>query len=298
MRNKQHPTIKDGIRKKELLLPTSSSRLCLGRVQLDDFMIEHFQQPACELPECCLLTEHRIILNLGNPYIVEQWYDGRYQCNQMDTGNFTILPIGISRRVIWDRPIEFLLLELDPVYVQQMVLELSDRHQLELVPHYKCNDSLIYQIGLALKTQLQSQGLGGKLYFESMMATLTVQLLRHHTLWTSIKQSANNLSKYQLRQVIAYINSNLDRELSLDELATIAHTSKYYLVRLFKQSIGVTLHRYVTTCRIEKAKQLLAQQNLAIGEICHLVGFQSQSHFTHLFHRYVGITPKVYRDNL
>ncbi|PIG93028.1 AraC family transcriptional regulator [Gloeocapsopsis sp. IPPAS B-1203] len=279
-------------------ISTASSRLCLGRATLDRFVVELFQQPAYELPESCLLTEHRIILNLGNSYNVEQWYDGCYQQSQMDTGNFTVLPIGMNRRVIWDRPIEFLLLQLEPVYMQQMVLGLSDRYQLELIPHYKRQDSLIHQIGLALKTELQSQGLGGKLYLESMMATLTIQLLRHHAHWTSFTQTPGGLSKYQLRQVIDYIHSNLEHELSLDELASIAQTSKYYLIRLFKRSMGVTLHRYVTTCRIEKAKQLLAQRNLSIVEICHLVGFQSQSHFTHLFHRYVGITPKVYRDGL
>ncbi len=285
--------------KNKLLLASASSRLCLGKAKLDRFVVENFQQPACELPESCLLTNHRIVLNLGSPYIVEQWYDGCYQQNQMDTGNFTILPIGMSRRVIWDRPIEFLLLELDPIYIQQTVLSLSARHQLELLPHHKRSDSLIYQIGLALKTELQSQGLGGKLYLESLMAALTVQLLRHHTHWTPITQSSpGGLSKYQLRQVIDYISSNLDQELSLDELASIAQTSKYYLIRRFKRSTGVTPHRYVTTCRIEKAKQLLSERNLSIVEISHLVGFQSQSHFTHLFHRYIGTTPKVYRDSL
>ncbi|MBE9190961.1 helix-turn-helix transcriptional regulator [Gloeocapsopsis crepidinum LEGE 06123] len=279
-------------------ISTASSRLCLGKATLDSFVVEHFQQPAYELPETCLLTEHRIILNLGNPYNVEQWYDGYYQQNQMDTGNFTVLPIGMSRRVIWDRPIEFLLLHLEPVYMQQMVLDLSDRHQLELIPHYKRQDSLIHQIGLALKTELQSQGLGGKLYLESMMATLTIQLLRHHAHWTSLTPTPGGFSNYQLRQIINYIHSNLEQELSLDELASIAQISKYYLIRLFKRAMGVTLHRYVTTCRIEKAKQLLAQRNLSIVEICHLVGFQSQSHFTDLFHRYIGVTPKVYRDSL
>lgn len=286
-------------RKNERLLTSSAaSRHCLGRAKLDHFIVEHFQQPASELPESCLLTKHRIILNLGNPYTVEQWYDGCYQQTQMDTGSFTILPIGMNRRVIWDRSIEFLLLELDPVYVQQTVLNLSDRHQLELIPRYKRNDSLIHQIGSALQIELQNQ-VGGTLYFESMMATLAVQILKHHALWSSINQSSpRGLSKYQLRQIIDYINSNLDQALSLNELATVAQTSKYYLVRLFKRSTGVTLHRYVTTCRIEKAKQLLAQRNVSIVEICHLVGLQSQSHFTHLFRRYVGVTPKVYQDSL
>ncbi len=266
---------------------------------LNGFFIKDLQQPAQELPESALLGEHRIILNLGDPFKVEQWYDGHYKHNQMDTGSFTVLPVGMSRRVIWDRPIEFLLVELDPAYVKQMMLSLGDRHQIDLRPHYKCHDPLIHQLGLALRAELQSQGSGGKLYLESMMAALTVQLLRHHASWTPISQnSLGGLSQPQLQILVDYIHRNLDQALSLDELANVAQMSKYPLIRLFKQSTGATLHRYVTAHRIEKAKQLLAQPKLSIVEICHAVGFQSQSHFTHIFHRHVGVPPKAYRDCL
>ena len=262
-------------------------------------LVKYLQQPADELAVSPLLTQHRLILNLGAPFQVEQWYDGCYQQNHMETGSFTFLPVGMSRRVIWDRPIDFLLVELDPVYVKHLMLDLSNLHQIELIPHYKCDDPLIYQLGLSLQRELQSQEYGGSLYFESLMTSLTVQLLRHHTNWTPISStSLISFSKHQLQTVIDYINSNIQQPLSLDELASVAHMSKYYMIRLFKQSTGATLHRYVTKCRIIKAKQLLAQRNLSIVEICHLVGFQSQSHFTSIFHRYVGVPPKVYRDSL
>jgi AraC family transcriptional regulator len=263
------------------------------------FLIKHLQQPAFELPESSPLADHRMILNLGNPFNVEQWYDGCYQQNQMETGSFTFLPVGMSRRVIWDRPIECLLVELEPVYVKRLMLGLGNHDQIELMPHYKCHDLLIYQLGLALKTELQSDGRGGKLYVESVMATLTVQLLKHHATWVLIPPGAlAGFSQEPLQTVVAYIDSNLEQALSLDELASVAQMSKYYLMRLFKQATGSTLHQYVTARRIEKAKQLLAKRHLPLVDICHAVGFQSQSHFTHIFRRCIGIPPKAYRDRL
>lgn len=265
---------------------------------LNSCFVNHLQQPALELPES-LTERHRMILNLGGPFNVEQWYQGCYQHNQMETGSFTFLPVGMSRRVIWDRPIEFLILEFDPIYVKQMLWSLNDRDELDLVPHYKCSDPLIHQLGLSLKAELKSGDSGKAFYLESILATLTVQLLRHHIKRIPIAPgSLTRFSTNQLQTIIDYIHGNLDQALSLDELAAVVQMNKYYLIRLFKQSIGTTLHQYVIACRIEKAKYLLAQRDLSIIEICHSVGFQTQSHFTHTFRRQVGVSPKAYRDRL
>jgi AraC family transcriptional regulator len=104
--------------------------------------------------------------------------------------------------------------------------------------------------------------------------------------------------EYKLRRVIDYIESHLDQDLSLVKLAAIAQMSPYYFARLFKQSIGAPPHQYLTTCRIEKAKQLLANKDLSILEITQQIGLQSQSHFTNLFRRSVGVTPSAYRERL
>jgi AraC family transcriptional regulator len=277
----------------------------MGIQKLDHLTIDYSPQNASEMPES-LLTKHRIILNLGNHFVVEQWYNGEYQKNQMNTGDFTFLPIGMSRRVIWDRSIEFLLLDLDSTYLQEIMEILSDgKHpnQIQLIPHYKRHDSLIHQLGLGLKNELQNNiqidRSSSKLYVESMMMTLTLQLLRHHTAITPIAQnSIATIPKSRLDILTDYIRNNLDGELGLDELANILQINKFYLMRLFKRSSGYTLHQYVTKCRIEKSKELLARRNnnLSILEICYSVGFESQSHFTKVFNRYVGVTPSVYRD--
>ncbi|MCC0176383.1 helix-turn-helix transcriptional regulator [Waterburya agarophytonicola K14] len=58
----------------------------------------------------------------------------------------------------------------------------------------------------------------------------------------------------------------------------------------------MSLYQYVIYCRIERAKQLLKQQKIAIAEIATQVGFADQSHLTHHFKRHVGITPKAFRQ--
>ncbi|MEP0859678.1 AraC family transcriptional regulator [Trichocoleus sp. DQ-U1] len=106
------------------------------------------------------------------------------------------------------------------------------------------------------------------------------------------------LPLHKLREAIAYINDYLDQDLMLAEIAATVQMSPHYFASLFKQSTGFAPHQYVTKCRIEKAKLLLARQELTIAEILQQVGFKSQSHFTRVFRQYTTTTPKAYRDAL
>ena len=99
----------------------------------------------------------------------------------------------------------------------------------------------------------------------------------------------------RLRRVIEYIQQNLDKGLSLAELAGVVYMSPYHFARLFKQSTGVPPHRFVLGQRIERASVLLRDARLSIGEVASLVGFRRPSHFTTAFRRMTGSTPSAYR---
>lgn len=152
-------------------------------------------------------------------------------------------------------------------------------------------------MGLALKAELEAGGTDSRLYAESMATAMAVHLLRRYSLLEQeIKHYTGGLPKYKLREAIAYIQEHLEQNLTLAELAAVVHMSPHYFASLFKQSTGLTPHQYVTSCRIERAKQLLARRELTIVEICQQVGFQNQSHFTRVFRQHTTTTPKAYRD--
>lgn len=83
--------------------------------------------------------------------------------------------------------------------------------------------------------------------------------------------------------------------MSLAEIAAIAQISPHYFASLFKQSMGIAPHQYVTKCRVERAKFLLAKRELSVIQVSQLVGFQSQSHFAKVFRKYIGITPQAFK---
>ncbi|MBW4671976.1 MAG: helix-turn-helix transcriptional regulator [Cyanomargarita calcarea GSE-NOS-MK-12-04C] len=68
--------------------------------------------------------------------------------------------------------------------------------------------------------------------------------------------------------------------------------SPHYFSLLFKQSTGMTPHKYVIRTRVERAKELLLKSEMAISEIAQSVGFASQSHLNFHTKRLLGVTPK------
>ena len=99
----------------------------------------------------------------------------------------------------------------------------------------------------------------------------------------------------RLRRVIEHIQQNLDRDLTLAELAALVYMSPYHFARLFKRSTGMPPHRFVIRQRITRACAILATPELSITQISRMVGFRTPSHFTTVFRRVTGITPKGYR---
>ena len=99
----------------------------------------------------------------------------------------------------------------------------------------------------------------------------------------------------RLRRVTAYIDENLPRPLSLVELSQQAHMSRFHFARLFKQSTGLSPHRFVMRRRVDRACVLLADRNLPIKAIAQAVGFRTCSHFSTMFRRITGRRPSAYR---
>ena len=224
---------------------------------------------------------------------LEQRFDERFDKTQIHSGDIIVISANTPHQASWDREHSYIVLSLEPEKLAHSV-PLTDA--VELIPCFQRADPLILAIGLALKTEIESGGMGGRLYSDSLIDTLCAQLLRYYSTSSSSLENTDGLPKYQLQQVIEFINDRLDRNFSLAELAAIANMSPNYFAGLFKQSTGYAPHQYVIRHRIERAKKLLLDRKLAIADIAYSLGFAHQSHLNHHFKRLVGVTPKAFRQ--
>jgi AraC-like DNA-binding protein len=98
-----------------------------------------------------------------------------------------------------------------------------------------------------------------------------------------------------LRRIFAHIEGRLAENIEIGDLAAIAGLSECHLSRAFRQSVGMPPHRYVMTRRIAVGAGLIERTELPFTDIALSVGFSDHSHFTRMFVRIAGETPRAYR---
>lgn len=266
--------------------------------------LAHYRQPLIDVPEMST-SQHRIIIPLGHgPIGLEYVLEGRmhevfYQEKDYTSGNILILPADLphkSRANSAVKRVEWIHCYLEPSFLAQIAYESVNPAKVELLPTLKKVDLLIYQIGFALKTSLELDGVGSRFYADSMATALSAHLLRHYSSHPHRFCSyEDGLSKQQLRQVSDYIQGHLGENLSLYELANELRMSQYYFCHLFKRSTGISPHQYLIRQRVERAKHLLKQPDLTITFIAMECGFASPSHLARCFRKCTGMTPKQFR---
>jgi AraC-like DNA-binding protein len=100
----------------------------------------------------------------------------------------------------------------------------------------------------------------------------------------------------RLDRARSFIDHCYDHPLSLDQISEKACFSRYHFLRLFREAFNKTPHQYLIERRIEKAKELLGDDELRVTDVCFEVGFQSLGSFSTLFRRNVGQAPITYRE--
>ncbi|MDZ8260224.1 AraC family transcriptional regulator [Nostoc sp. ChiQUE01b] len=253
-------------------------------------------QPAYEFPEVCTPLWHSLVIFTHGARVIhaERKMDGRKHHDAVIGGDIIITPVNVGHQAAWDAEGDFILLAIEPQIFARAVDETANAEQIQLLPHFATPDPLIYQIGLALKGILENNPLGSRLYAETMMTALSVHLMQHYSTRKPIlKAYKNGLPRHQLQQVIDYIHEHLDQNLGLAELAALIPISSHYFSQLFKESTGMTPHKYIISCRVKRAQELLLKGGMTIAEIADLVGFASQSHLNFHCKRLIGVTPKT-----
>jgi len=103
-------------------------------------------------------------------------------------------------------------------------------------------------------------------------------------------------SNPRVTTVIEFMEANLDRKISLSEMAGVANLSRSHLSHLFKTQTGLSPGEYVRRLRMDKATHLLATTLLSIKQIMAITGYGNRSDFLRHFKRYYEVTPTEYRN--
>ena len=151
----------------------------------------------------------------------------------------------------------------------------------------------VENIVLNMLTECKEKKQGWEGIVENYLNILLTQMLRKSNAMIECKEMDNIW-----RELLEYIEDNLDSKLTLSALAKKCFYNPSYFSRIFKEKFGMTLMEYITQKRLEHAVKLLDSSSLSVEQIAQKVGFADRNSFHHAFSRFYGQTPQQFRKSI
>jgi AraC-like DNA-binding protein len=195
---------------------------------------------------------------------------------------------------------ERIVIWIDPEYVAKlctdstdlvMCFDSSSRKKYNLLRPSAERSSYLKNIVSKLEKVSSSTGYGSSILKHVYLTELIVFLNRAYIDTKDEEIEVDIEYNQKISNIIEFINSNLNEDLSLEKLSAKFYISKYHLLREFKKNIGYTIHHYIQNKRLIMARTLL-QQNIKVTEVCMRCGFGDYSNFIRSFKREYGVSPK------
>ena len=238
---------------------------------------------------CPGMPAHNFSMHLGPPIVVARRCDGSVRRRLQAPGDIDLVPVGCP--AMWEdsEPSTFLRIDLAPTLVHATAESMGiDPDVASLTPQMQMRDPMLQHVAWALKAELESGEPTDRLYAESLGTALTVQLLRRYA---RMPEPSRGLTRRQWQAIVDYVHDNIAMDLSLAELAAVAGLGTSTFKALFRQTVGMPVHRYVVRRRVEFAMNLLASGLVKLNDVALSSGFVDESHMSRCFRRVVGMTP-------
>jgi AraC family transcriptional regulator len=236
--------------------------------------------------------------HVGPPQAIE-WRagaDAPWQKGAASIGSLTVTPVGEPYNVRWEGERELLIFALDLATCRQYLPEMLPRGDFRVRAVAHADDPQLSHLARAFQAEAQAGCPAGRIFADSISAAFVASFIDRYVMMPAAPDHAG-LSPTRLRQIMDHIQEHLEGNLSLNDLAALAQISPFHFARKFKHSTGLTPHQFVLQRRLDKAQRLLEKDALSIAEVAYATGFPSQAHFTSVFRRAFGQTPKAWRSD-
>jgi AraC family transcriptional regulator len=177
----------------------------------------------------------------------------------------------------------------------------SDAADVTFEQRIGVDDDDVRRTLLVLLQEMESPGWKTELYVKTLLTLLLSQLARCTSNLTATRRAIykkGGLPSWRLKRALALLEKDLCEAPSLVELARRLRLHPTSLCRAFKQSMGITPHRYLLLHRVKCAKEMMIDQSRTLTEIAVDCGFNSSSQFSLVFRRFAGMSPRQYRRTL
>ena len=227
-------------------------------------------------------------------HVMYQGTDGRAQRAIVRAPQVCVVPPNRSFRLACQGPTDLVVLSLDASYLAGRVHEAFGGPR-EIVERFGASDPFLRGVGNVLRTGFRSQRAPTQSYLESLASVIAIHVAANYDRRDGRSSAFSGLAPHKLQRVLDHIEQHLAEAIHVRDLAQVVHMSPYHFARMFKQATGQPPHVYITAQRMDQAKNLLGNSELSLVQVASSVGYQTQAHFTGVFHKHVGITPRTFR---
>ena len=193
------------------------------------------------------------------------------------------------------------LLSIDPTLVNRLDVGDINVAGLQFRQQIGIEDQDVRQTLIAIKREIEAPGLNSRLYVDTLLMLLLTRLTRCASNFATPRQPGyvkGGLPNWQLKRALELLETNQTKTPSLAEIAVPLRLHPTFFCRAFKQSTGLSPHRYLLEHRVNRAKEMMKDQKRTLTEIALNCGFSGSSQFSVVFKRITGISPRGYRLSL
>jgi AraC family transcriptional regulator len=270
--------------------------LSSGGLGWKGLIVERHQAPPCELPD--LPIAHHIVELASQQHVSRgerpDWR-GHLRPFSKYPGVCNCFPAGIRPKLRVFTQTNLIVCGLEPEFAEEVSEELDSNPVTQLREQLDIRDESLGSLMRLLENAAKSEQPSDNLYVDHLIYAFTLRLfsLGRGRPYTYAREGA--LPAHKLRRVIERMIADLDTDLNLKTVAAESGYSRNHFLRMFRAATECTPHQYFLRLRIEKAQSLMKDQSLRIIDIAESCGFTSQSQFSRVFRRVVGVTPRQYR---
>lgn len=229
--------------------------------------------------------------------------DGDSDSKNLLASDISIIAPLLEHEIRWIRKAHFINFYITPNFIKKHVSSCYEIGDRIIETKIGIRDDFIFNLAKSIKQTLENPDEKGKNqeknqeFFKSSIIILSNHILNNYCLKHTKEKIFNSYEQIpceKIRDAAIFMSQNLDRNLSIDEIAAEIKMNSYYFIRQFKENLGTSPAKFHLSQRIEKAKSELSK-NKKIIDVALDLGFSSQSHFSTAFLKETGQTPKEFQ---
>ena len=268
-------------------------------------LLQTFEQPGrVDDYQTVASPDYLIVLCLRGQYDIESWSAGAWKSGHYTPGVGGLTLPGTRNRLRWRSKTSatstVLRLSIPAHFFSEAVEGLRDsgyKRPLDLPDRLVRRDATTFTVATTLLNQLKAGA--PDLCAETGARFLATHLLLNHQKYLPVGENippeSGKGSDRSLVKAFEYMQSNFNRSISLEALAREAGISRFHFARRYRAFYGLPPHQHLVQIRIQHARELLLDTDLAVLDVALECGYEHRGHFAAAFKAAVGVLPDVFR---